>query len=489
MAQVELIMPRMGESIMEATVLKWLKNVGDPIEEEESVLEIATDKVDSEVPSPVSGVLAEILCEEGDVVAVGAPVAIITTEGEAGGDAASPSTSESTPAPVVEEAPAPAPVPEANPVMAVAPALTATIAEVSANANGAAVSSNFEGRFYSPLVLNMARREGVSMEVLNQIPGTGKGGRLTKKDMLKYIADGKPSFGAAPIAAPVAEVKTAIVSTPPPAVQVQAPPPPPPKVETKKAAPAQSSAPAIKAPKVSYTEQDTVVEMDRMRKMIADHMVMSKHVSPHVTSFIEVDVTPLVQWRNNMKNDFFQREGEKFTFTPVFVEAVCNALKMYPQVNASVDGYNMILRKDINIGMATALPSGNLIVPVLKTADRYNLGGLAKSVNDLAARARINKLKPEEIQGGTFTVSNIGGFGSMMGTPIINQPQVAILAIGAIRKKPAVLETEEGDVIAIRHQMIMSLSYDHRIIDGALGSKFLKQVADNLEQFDTSRTV
>jgi 2-oxoglutarate dehydrogenase E2 component (dihydrolipoamide succinyltransferase) len=435
MAQVELIMPKMGESIMEATILKWLKNEGDFIDAEESVLEIATDKVDSEVPSPVSGTLSKILFNENDVVEVGKAIALIQTD--------SPDdTQTSSDVPVVTTA-------ETTNIATLTAAITT---------NTTATNANNSTRFYSPLVLNMARQENISMAVLETILGTGKNDRVTKKDMLAFIEQKN------------AEPKT-IAPTPvtPKPVAVNTPTP---------------VATAIKAPKVDTSGNVDIVEMSRMRKLIADHMIMSKHVSPHVTSFVEVDVTNLVNWRNKIKGDFQKQEGEKITFTPIFIQAVAKALKAFPWVNASVDGYNVVVRKDINVGMATATPSGELIVPVIHNADQLNLVGLTKKVNNLANRARTNKLKPDEIQGGTFTITNVGSFGSLMGTPIISQPQVAILAVGAIRKKPAVLETEYGDVIAIRQLMIMSMSYDHRIVDGALGSKFMKNVAELLENFD-----
>jgi 2-oxoglutarate dehydrogenase E2 component (dihydrolipoamide succinyltransferase) len=438
MAQFELIMPKMGESIMEATILKWLKNEGDIIEAEDSVLEIATDKVDSEVPSPVGGILLKKLYAENEVVAVGKAIALINTQAEASAKTVSNTVIETAhiaqhTIPVYNEA-------------------------LQQSISGAATSD----RFYSPLVLNIAREENIAMTELESIGGTGKDGRVTKKDILDYVAQRKQ--------APVAQTQTVA-----PTVVVQE------RRETPIAAPT--------APKVEYGDNVEIIEMDRMRRLIADHMVMSKHVSPHVTSFVEVDVTNMVKWRDRIKSSFEKREGEKITFTPIFIEAVTQAIKEFPLINSSVDGNNIIVRKNINIGMAAALASGNLIVPVIKNADHKNLIGLTKEVNGLANRARQGKLKPEDIQGGTFTLSNVGTFGSVMGTPIINQPQVAILATGTIRKKPAVIETEYGDVIAIRQQMFMSLSYDHRIIDGSLGSRFLKRVADLLENFDINREI
>lgn len=456
MAQVELIMPKMGESIMEATILKWLKAEGDFIEVEESVLEIATDKVDSEVPAPEEGTLVKKLYQEGDVVAVGKAIALIEVKSELNVTSTPPKTN--------------------APELVVAAANGTPIQQASSNSSTVS-NGQANNRFYSPLVLNIARRENIDMDTLALITGTGKKGRVTKKDILAFVANKK-------------DVAIAQPSIRPPKTE----PKPAPKVKpSPQTTPQPVSQPArkpVNQPTITYdTNNVEIVEMDRMRRLIADHMVMSKHTSPHVTSFVEVDVTDMVNWRNKIKQDFQKREGEKITFTPLFVEAVTKAIKDFPMVNASVDGHHMIIRKNINVGMATALPSGNLIVPVIHHADRMNLVGLTKSINDLASRARNNQLKPSEVQGGTFTLTNIGSFGSVMGTPIINQPQVAILAVGAIRKKPAVLETEYGDVIAIRQMMFMSLSYDHRIVDGALGSRFLKQVADYLEDFDVNRNI
>lgn len=447
MAKVELIMPKMGESIMEATILNWTKSVGDTIDLDETVLEIATDKVDSEIPSPVAGVLSEILFEVDAVVPIGTVIAIIATEGES----ASPS-----PSPAVAESPAPTPAP----TPAAAPAKAAVAAPALTPAPVATVSNGEATRFYSPLVKNIAAKEGIALAELETVPGSGAKGRVTKKDILAYVANrtGAPATAAASVAAPA----------------------------TKTSAPAPKKAATSSA---SHGGNVEIVEMDRMRKLIADHMVMSKQTSPHVTSFVEADVTNLVNWRNSVKGDFIKNHGEKITFTPIFVEAVVKAIKDYPGVNASVDGTSIILKKDINIGMAAALPSGNLIVPVIKNADTLNMVGLTKKVNDLAGRARTNNLSPAEIQGGTFTLTNVGTFGNVMGTPIINQPQVAILAVGAIRKKPAVVETEYGDVIAIRQMMFLSLSYDHRVVDGMLGGSFLRRVADYLEDFDTDQKI
>ncbi len=444
MAQVELIMPKMGESIAEATITKWLKNEGDTIKMDEAVVEIATDKVDSEVPSTAEGVLIKKLFNEGDVVPVGTAIAIIGSDASAVATPAAPVAKKEQPDETVIHA--------------------AKVAQQALVNNATAPSSNGEGRFYSPLVLNIAKTEGISMAELENIAGSGKENRVTKGDILKYIENGRQSQSApAQVAAP------ATSSTPAPAA-------------TKPAAPSQGS-------KITLMPGDEIVEMDRMRKLIADHMVMSKSTSPHVTSFVEVDVTNLVMWREKIKAKFEKKEGEKITFTPIFIEAVVKAIKDFPNINISLDGNNIIKRKNINIGMAAALPSGNLIVPVIKNADTKNLLGLVKDVNDLAKRSRENKLQPDEIQGGTYTITNVGTFGNVMGTPIINQPQVAILAVGAIRKKPAVLETEYGDVIAIRHMMFLSHSYDHRVVDGALGGAFVRRVADYLEQWDVNREI
>jgi len=440
MATVELKMPKMGESVHEATIIRWLKNEGDAIQADESVLEIATDKVDSEVPSTAAGTLVKRLFNEGDVVQVGTAIAIIET---GGGSTEVKSAPASTPAAVA------IPTPAANPSPAPASTASVSTTPISSNAN----------RFYSPLVKNIAQTEGISQSELDSIQGTGSEGRVTKKDILAFV-----------------DAKKSGTVNPAPAVQ-----------KPSSSAPTTSSAPS--SPATSFSGDVEIVEMDRMRKLIADHMVMSKQTSPHVTSYVEADVTNLVMWRDKIKKSFEKREGEKITFTPVFIEAVVKAIKDFPLINVSVDGTKIIIKKNINIGMAAALPTGNLIVPVIKNADRLNLLGLTKSVNDLANRARGNKLQPDEIQGGTFTLTNVGSFGNVMGTPIINQPQVAILAVGAIRKKPAVIETPMGDAIAIRHMMFLSLSYDHRVVDGSLGGSFLKRVADYLEKFDANRDI
>ena len=449
MALVELVMPKMGESIMEATVLGWLKQEGDEIEQDESVLEVATDKVDTEVPSTHAGVLKEILAQEGDVVEVGKPIAIISTDGEDKETTASPSKEETKAA----EQPAQAENAMSSPQKAGAPTT------VSGEAKAAD-----DNRFYSPLVKSMAKEEGISMEELSGIPGTGKEGRVTKKDMLVFL-ESRSEEAARPLAE-----KAAAPSQPQPQTQ-----------EAPAARPSGVSA--------SISAGDEIIEMDRMRKMIADRMVDSKRTSPHVTSFVEADVTNIVSWRNRNKQSFKEREGDNLTFTPIFIEAVVKAIKDYPMINVQVDGDRIIKKKDINIGMAVALPSGNLIVPVIRNADQFNITGLSKKVNDLARRARDNKLSPDELSGGTFTVSNVGSFGNVMGTPIIMQPQVGILALGAVVKKPAVIETPNGDAIAIRHKMFLSHSYDHRVVDGSLGGMVVRRVADYLEAFDLKREI
>ncbi len=463
MALVELVMPKMGESIVEATILKWVKNVGDAVEADETILEIATDKVDSEVPSPSAGVITEIRFQEDDVVEVGKVLAIISTDGAAPAVTNTPVVEVQTPSNNGNGHAEPVAPPVPQPVIQ-----QAAPQPVMAGAGGA--------RFYSPLVKNIAHKENISNNELDSIPGTGLNGRVTKKDILSYVANrgmnGANGSNGVHTAAPVVQQ---VATTNQVSAQVQAPAPP--KAEKKTAA----------APIAEGNVE--IIEMDRMRKLIAKHMVNSKHTSPHVTSFVEADVTNLVNWRNSVKGEFQKKHGEKITFTPIFMEAVVKALADFPMVNVSVSGDHIIVKKDINIGMATALPSGNLIVPVIKHADRMNLMGLTKSVNELAANARNNKLSPEQIQGGTFTLTNVGTFGNVMGTPIINQPQAAILAVGAIRKKPAVLETEHGDVIAVRQMMFLSLSYDHRVVDGFLGGSFLKRVADYLEGFDHTREI
>lgn len=439
MARVELVMPKMGESIIEATILKWVKQVGEKVSVDDTILEVATDKVDSEIPSPVEGVITEILFPEESVVEVGKVIAIIATEGENTAVTVPSATSAETKQSVAA----------AEKIMEDA-ATTATVSHPQP-----AVTGN-DDRFYSPLVKSIAKEEGISAAELSTIPGSGTDNRVTKNDILNYLKN-----------------RTAAPATPQPAAQSS--------VQK-----AQSDRPAILTTTPSGSVE--IVEMDRMRKLIAEHMVMSKQTSPHVTSFNEVDVTNLVKWREANKKKFAEKHGANITFTPIFIEAVAKAISDYPLINISVEGTNIIVKKDINIGMAAALPTGNLIVPVIKNANLLNLVGLANIVNDLSNRARNNKLKPEEIKDGTFTITNVGTFGSIMGTPIINQPQVAILATGAIVKKPAVVETEIGDVIAIRHKMFLSMSYDHRVVDGSLGGSFLKRVGEYLENFDVNTT-
>jgi len=438
MAQVEILLPKMGESVSEATIVEWLKEEGDHIEADEFIVNIATDKVDNEVPSEYEGTLVKKLFTDGDVVQVGQAFAIIETE-------AAVST---------------APV-SASPISSgIESAVTTPVSEVKVEKevlvaddyNAPKVDSN--GRFYSPLVRSIAKEENIAIEELARIEGSGKEGRVTKKDIIYYVE----SRVARTISAPVSDNGKEKVS-----------------VKT-----------AEKAPVLTQAG-DEIIEMDRMRKLISEHMVMSKHTSPHVTSFVEADVTNIVLWRNKVKDEFLRREGEKITYTPLFIEAIVKAIKDYPLINITVDGDRIIKKKNINIGMAAALPSGNLIVPVIKNADQLSLVGLTKKVNDLANKARTNKLNPDDISGGTYTLTNVGTFGNISGTPIINQPQVAIMAVGAIIKKPVVLETPQGDVIAIRHMMILSHAYDHRVVDGALGGMFVRRVADYLEKFDINR--
>ena len=445
-----MVMPKMGESIMEGTVLNWLKKVGDKIEQDEAVLEVATDKVDTEVPATHAGILKEILVKEGDVVPVGATIAVIETDANAS----------------VSAAPAPAPVAAAAPVAAPVAAAPASTAQVASGF--ALMAQPVPGRFYSPLVMNMAKEEGVSMSELELIPGTGAEGRVTKKDMLAFVTYKASGASVSTTVAPVAVA----VPAAPAEVLVK------PVVET-----------SVAKPAASVSGAHEIIEMDRMRKMIAQRMVDSKRTAPHVTSFVEADMTNVVNWRNKVKKEFQTRENETITFTPIFIEAVVKAIKDYPMMNVSVDGDRIIVKKNINIGLAVALPSGNLIVPVIKNADQYNIVGLTKKVNDLARRARENKLTPDDLGDGTFTISNVGSFGNVMGTPIIMQPQVGILATGAIQKKPAVVETEHGDFIGIRQMMFLSHSYDHRVVDGALGGMFVRRVADYLEGFDVTRKI
>jgi 2-oxoglutarate dehydrogenase E2 component (dihydrolipoamide succinyltransferase) len=436
MALAELIMPKMGESIMEATILSWLKKPGDKIEQDESVLEVATDKVDTEVPSTHAGVLKEILAKQGDVIQVGKPIAIIEVEKEV------TESNDQGDAPVLQEATA---------------SNFEDIQEISSThtngKNHLPVDFKSSTKFFSPLVKNIAKEENISVAELESISGSGAEGRITKKDILEYVQNRK-------VGATIQAVQNG---------------------KSVVAAPAKVSA--------SLGSGDEIIEMDRMRKMIAERMVESKRVAPHVTSFVEADVTGIIFWRNKVKHEFQKREGDALTYTPIFIEAVVNAIKDYPMINIQVDGDRIIKKKEINIGMAVALPSGNLIVPVIKNADQYSLAGLAKVVNDVAKRARDNKLKPDELSGGTFTISNVGSFGNVMGTPIIVQPQVGIIALGAIQKKPAVMETPYGDAIVVRHKMFLSHSYDHRVVDGALGGSVVRRVADYLEKFDTNRAI
>ncbi|HIP37214.1 MAG TPA: 2-oxo acid dehydrogenase subunit E2 [Crocinitomix sp.] len=438
MAEIEIRLPKMGESVTEATITNWLKEVGDTVEMDEPLVEVATDKVDNELPSEAEGVLIKKFFEENDVAQVGDVIAIISTDG--GSVAESPQKE----------------------VESVAESKVTEVIKIDTDdhsvKNGNVSKTGPSGKFYSPLVRSIAEKEGVSMQELETISGSGKEGRVTKKDILSYIEN----RGNKPVTAAKVE-----------------------KVEVSKSKPAKPA----HSPAIPLMEGDEIVEMDRMRKLIADHMVMSVQTSPHVTSYVEADVTNIVNWRNKVKNEFLAKEGEKITFTPIFMEAIVKAIKDFPGVNVSVDGDKIILRKNINLGMATALPSGNLIVPVIKNADNLNLTGLTKAVNGLANKARNNKLSSDEISGGTYTVTNVGTFGNVMGTPIINQPQVAILALGAIRKVVSVIETPQGDTIGIRHKMFLSHSYDHRVVDGALGGMFVKRVADYLEQFDPNREI
>lgn len=441
MAKIDLIMPKLGESVMEATITSWLVKEGDQIELDQAVVEIATDKVDSEVPAPVAGKLVKKIFNEGDVVKIGDAFAVIETEVD--------NVSKDEPVIVSPE----------QKISTVSP--QPEIKQNTSNGIHSPVKSN-SGRFYSPLVKTIAQKENISIEELDSISGTGLEGRVTKSDILAYVEGGKQST------IQKSSQTTHVVE----------------KVFSK-----QETVHIHQKPAISISGNDQIIEMDRMRKMIAQHMVMSKHTSPHVTSFVEADVTNMVRWREKVKNDFQKKYNEKLTFTPMIIEALVQAIKEFPGVNASVDGDKLIIKGRINIGMATALPSGNLIVPVIKNADQMNLLGLTKVVNDLANRARSNKLLPDEIADGTYTLTNVGTFGNVMGTPIINQPQVAILAAGAIRKQPAVIETEDGDMIAIRHMMFLSHSYDHRVVDGALGGMFVRKVADLLESFDMNRSI
>jgi 2-oxoglutarate dehydrogenase E2 component (dihydrolipoamide succinyltransferase) len=550
MAKYQLLLPKMGESVAEATVIKWNKNPGDHVDADEAVMEIATDKVDSDVPSPVAGKLIEQLYQENDVVQVGAIIAIIETaepekaveKEKAPEPQINPASAIETTIPAIEiphineAAPveekeahfgeyvpfkevndaAQAPVVENREITEFQPDVPAPtdIPGMSQLEQKAASPYNQsfkgEGRFYSPLVRNIASQENISIDELDRIPGTGSEGRLTKDDLLSYIQY-KNSPVAAQEAAPVQTVEPSVavpdespvteqviteeppvaafepeqVKTPEPAPQPQPAPEPQKAPQPKAEVPPAQPASAVS----SVSGADEIIEMDRMRRLIADHMVMSKQTSPHVTSFVEADVTGLVLWREKVKGSFEKRENEKITFTPIFIEAVVKAIKDFPMINVTVNGTQIIKKAAINISMATALPNGNLIVPVIKKADELNLLGITKAVNDLANRARTGKLLPDDVREGTFTITNVGSFGNVMGTPIINQPQVAILAVGAIKKKPAVIETPQGDVIAIRHMMFLSLSYDHRVVDGALGGSFVRRVADYLEKWDANREI
>ena len=441
MAQTEVILPKMGESVAEATITTWLKNVGDTVEAEEAIVEIATDKVDSEVPSPVGGTILKLLVQEGEVAQVGQAIAIIGAAGESA--SITPHSSRETPELIAAHA--------VEQTVVVAQETVAPTANVDFFASD---------RFYSPLVKSIAKEEGIQITELDAISGPGKNGRVTKKDILEFV-ENRGQGAAAPSHSPTPQAieKAPVAET----IQVK--------------------------PAASATGDTEIIQMDRMRKLIADHMVKSKSTSAHVTSFVEADVTNVVNWRNKVKGSFEKRENEKLTFTPIFIEVITRAIKDFPMINISIEGDTIIRKKNINIGMAAALPSGNLIVPVIRNTDRLNLLGITKAVNDLANRARTNKLLPDEIQGGTYTVSNVGSFGNVMGTPIINQPQVAIMAVGAIIKKPAVIETPQGDTIGIRHMMFLSHSYDHRVVDGALGGMFVRRVADYLEQWDVNREI
>lgn len=443
MAKFELIMPKMGESIIEATILNWVKKEGDSVDVDDTIVEIATDKVDSEVPSPVSGTITKILFTENDTVKVGEVIALIATEGEEEENASGDAVQDN------EESQVKEPLKSTT-----KPKEQSTTPQKQGQP--AQMSTSDSQRFYSPLVKNIAQEENISIAELDKVPGSGANGRVTKKDILAYLKNRNQVTTAQQTAAPGA----------------------PQSIPLKSHTSTQGG-----------NGQVEIIEMDRMRKLIADHMVRSKQTAPHVTSFVEVDVTDIVNWRNKVKKEFQQNYQQKITFTPIFIEAVAKAIRDFPMINISVDGHQIIKKKNINIGMATALPSGNLIVPVIKNADQLNLLGITKKVNELADRARSNKLDPADIQDGTFTLTNVGTFGNVMGTPIINQPQVAIMAVGAIQKKPAVVETAYGDLIAVRQKMFISLSYDHRVVDGFLGGSFLRRVGDYLEAFDKDQSI
>jgi 2-oxoglutarate dehydrogenase E2 component (dihydrolipoamide succinyltransferase) len=437
MAKFEIVMPKLGESIIEATITKWLKKEGDTIKEDESILEIATDKVDSEIPSPVEGVLLKRLFNEGDVVPIGTVIAVI----DLGGDDVAEEPKESEKSKVVPESQKPSSGSDKDKTPAVSEKASEKIPEEAPVDTDQSKTS----RFYSPLVKNIAKQENISSQELEQIPGSGSEGRLTKQDLLDYIASrGKGN---------------------------------------------KQEVAASKPEPVAFTGEDQVIEMDRIRQLISGHMVKSVQTSPHVTSFIEVDMTRIVNWREKHKDEFLKRQGMKLTFTPIFIEAIAKAVRDYPQVNVSVDGTRIIIHKNINVGMAVSLPNYNLIVPVIRNADQKNLFGILRDVIDLADRARSSKLKPDEITGGTISLTNLGSFGTLAGTPIINQPQAAIVAVGSIKKRPVVIETPDGDAIVIRHIMILSITFDHRVIDGALGGQFLNKMVSYLENFDTNQNI
>ena len=449
MAENPILVPKMGESISEATVIRWLKNVGERVEKDEPIVEIATDKVDNEIPSPSEGVLTQQLFQDGDVVKVGEAIAMIDGNGEA--------VAEASNTPESKEPTTQSPVEEIENQISEAAELAKPVA------NNIVSKPENSNRFYSPLVMSIASQEGISSNELETITGTGLEGRVTKADILKYI---KNRGNAVPATSETSESVTSKASFTP-----------------------EKSMVVSEKPAIPVGQGDEIIQMDRVRKMIADHMVMSMQTSPHVTSFVEADVTNLVNWRNKIKKGFKEREGQNLTFTPIFIWALAKTIKEFPMINVSVDGDKIIKKRDINMGMAVAQKNGNLIVPVIRQADSMNLLGLTRAVNDLALRARENKLSPDEIQGGTYTLTNVGSFGNIAGTPVINQPQVAIMAVGTITKKPSVLETDQGDVIAIRHKMILSHSYDHRVVDGALGGMFVKRVAEHLENWDMNTEV
>jgi 2-oxoglutarate dehydrogenase E2 component (dihydrolipoamide succinyltransferase) len=449
MAENPILVPKMGESISEATVIRWLKNVGERVEKDEPIVEIATDKVDNEIPSPSEGVLTQQLFQDGDVVKVGEAIAMIDGNGEA--------VAEASNTPESKEPTTQSPVEEIENQISEAAELAKPVA------NNIVSKPENSNRFYSPLVMSIASQEGIPSNELETITGTGLEGRVTKADILKYI---KNRGNAVPATFETNESVTSKASFTP-----------------------EKSMVVSEKPAIPVGQGDEIIQMDRVRKMIADHMVMSMQTSPHVTSFVEADVTNLVNWRNKIKKGFKEREGQNLTFTPIFIWALAKTIKEFPMINVSVDGDKIIKKRDINMGMAVAQKNGNLIVPVIRQADSMNLLGLTRAVNDLALRARENKLSPDEIQGGTYTLTNVGSFGNIAGTPVINQPQVAIMAVGTITKKPSVLETDQGDVIAIRHKMILSHSYDHRVVDGALGGMFVKRVAEHLENWDMNTEV